>query len=648
MKHNCINWLLLLIAALTSSHGFSQGASRESELLRPFFNGVASGDPLEDRVIIWSRYSPDSLDGNQPVPITYTLATDTAFKNVITKGVLFADPLNDYTLKQDVVGLSPNTYYYYVFTDPRGRNSLIGRTKTTATGDYAHFRAAVLSCTSIYSGYFNGYARISERNDLDAVIHVGDYVYDFVDGNGNNRVPTPFPEVPVNLQEWRARHYYYELDPDLIRARQQHPFIVVWDNHDVDDYGTDPTRFVASNRAFFEWIPMRLQQPELIDTLKIYRKVSFGNLADLYMLDVYSYKDKVEAMQAFNINNTEMDNDTSTYLGDKQFEWLMNEIKTSTAKWRIFGSQKFMSPWCLSCIPDLDNGTYNIPELNDQGNLFNPAAWDGYVGERRKIFNQLRQFHPKDNVVVSGDAHLAFWSDLTEDPFNPLAYNVLTGGNSVGVEMLPSSLTRENLNEILEGAGSGKPAAYYDSATAVLSTASLVANPHHVYDNFKDHGYGILDITADRVIGEFWVSEKITPETGETFAKGFTSAAGGGKWSRLPNTSPAPSKSASSPLAPSNPPTGAITSVTAKVEPVPLFTVYPNPAKDQLTVEWIGSIQGTEDYTLELLDVYGRLVWQAKLETSKVQLNRPEQQSGVYFIRITGNGKSTIRKVVWK
>ncbi len=548
-----LNLLLFVFVAL-NSFGQTQPdpterlfEMREREELAPFYHGVASGDPTKSSVIIWTRFTPSSRQ-TQPEKIRYTVATDTALQNIVTQGEILANPLQDFTVKIDLQNLEPNTYYYYCFYSSDGRSSLIGRTKTAPEGSYEHFRAAVLSCSSIYSGYFNGYARIAERNDLDAVIHLGDYIYDFVDGNGNNRVPDPFPEVPKNLKEWRSRHYYYELDKDLIKARQQHPFIVIWDNHDVDDYSGDSLNYIAAVQAFHEWIPIRNNKHN--DQNIIYRQLKFGDLVELNMLDVYSYKDKVSGSSAFNLNDDVMDDLDRTYLGENQFNWLTQKIENSETKWLLMGSQKMMSPWCLGCIPDL-SGETDIPSFNDLGNIFNPKAWDGYQYERKLIFDLLDQHHPNNNLVLSGDAHLAFFSDLTTNPFDLLSYNPLL--SNTGVEFLPSSLTRENLNEIVAAEGGGKPDPQYDAAGSLAALGSTLANPHHAYANFNDHGYGLVDITNKAITGEFWVSEKITEETHEKMVYALKCDEGTGKWNRIPNLNPTSGKTHQALPAPQHP-----------------------------------------------------------------------------------------------
>ncbi len=249
----------------------------------PFVHGVASGDPMFDRIILWTQIEPSS-------PASFDTAwweidTDSSFSSVINSGFVVTDSTKDWTVKEDVTGLSQNTTYYYRFLDKGGNPSRVGRTKTAPVGTSGNLKFAVASCSIIFSGFFNAYKRIAERNDIDLVIHLGDYIYNSVDPDEEVRIPTPFPVDPNNLGEWRERHAYYLLDPDLRAARQQHPFCLMWDNHDIAQSNKEiPTR------AFLEWTPTRIL--DSVDQKKIFRKLSYGDLVDVFMLDIMLYREQ--------------------------------------------------------------------------------------------------------------------------------------------------------------------------------------------------------------------------------------------------------------------------------------------------------------------------------------------------------------------
>jgi alkaline phosphatase D len=263
--------------------------------LAPFYHGVASGDPLSDRVILWTRVTPDT-HGN--VEVIWQVATDPKMQNVVNSGVVVTNDEKDYTVKVDADGLQPATTYYYHFS-ALGKNSLVGRTRTAPTTNVENLRFAVVSCSNYQNGYFNAYGNIAERNDIDAVIHLGDYIYEYATGEFGysdeiGRGHQPSTEI-FTLEDYRIRYSYYRLDPQLRRLHQQLPFITVWDDHEfANDAYKDGAENHQSNegswgkrkgnafKAYFEWMPVRTN--DLVKN-RIYRKISYGNLVDLIMLD---------------------------------------------------------------------------------------------------------------------------------------------------------------------------------------------------------------------------------------------------------------------------------------------------------------------------------------------------------------------------
>src|ERR1043165_3738907 len=257
------------ISAQTQDH-LSPSRSTLDGTLAPFYHGVASGDPFSDRVIIWTRITST----NNSESIDWQIATDTTFGTIINSGTVTTDASKDYTVKVDVTGLQENTWYYYRFKN-NGTYSIIGRTRTMPTGNVADLRFAVVACSNYQSGYFNASRDIANKNDVDAVIHLGDYYYeygpdDFDPGIDSSRIQEPFKEV-WTLSEYRLRHSFYKLDPDLRVVHQQYPFITVWDDHEtandswkggaenhtdsVEGYWHD--REEDSHQAYFEWMPIR-------------------------------------------------------------------------------------------------------------------------------------------------------------------------------------------------------------------------------------------------------------------------------------------------------------------------------------------------------------------------------------------------------
>ena len=258
-----------------------------------FLHGVASGDPLPDAVVLWTRVTSD-----RDVHVDWVVALDPDLRRVVRRGGTVATLERDRTVKVDVTRLSPSTTYWYGFTS-RGVASPVGRTRTApAAGDGTdRLRFAVVTCSKYDNGFFNAYARVAEA-DVDAVLHCGDYIYE---GGTDADAPAGRATVPDRevrtLEDYRQRYAHYRTDPDLQRLHATHPMVAVWDdhessndswvdgagNHDPAEEGPWPTRKAASQRAYDEWIPVRLPVPG--DTRRIYRRLPYGDLVDVVAID---------------------------------------------------------------------------------------------------------------------------------------------------------------------------------------------------------------------------------------------------------------------------------------------------------------------------------------------------------------------------
>lgn len=495
----------------------------------PFLFGVASGDPLTDRVLLWTKIDPQGQ--TSPLNLTWEVASDPGFTNVLASGSATADASRDWTVQVDASGLAPATRYYYRFREPGGQHTPVGRTRTAAAGNVERMRIGVASCSSIFSGFFNAYARMGERDDLDLIVHLGDYLYDFVDQDETVRVPTPALPDPATLTEWRYQHEYYLLDPDLRLARQMHPWSVIWDNHDIDGEGI-PQQQAAAIQAFHEYVPIRLtnnSQPE-----RIYRKLSFGNLVDLFLLDSESLRDQ----------DTIAGNELSI-LGDTQWSWLSQEITASSARWRLFANQKMFANFSTA-------GLSSIVPFGD-GPVADSGAWDGYNAARVRLLNHLVQQNQDNNIVLSGDIHMSFACDLAPDMSN---YDPQTGTGSVAVEFLPTSITRGNFDE-----------AGFGGFLANLAAAAIsLANPHHVYGELLSHGYGILDISPDSAVAEYWYSPILQRSNSENFATGYVCRDGENHWDRNARNNP-------------------LTAVKVPARPGIISGPYPNPGREKFSLD---------------------------------------------------------------
>ncbi|QQS27515.1 MAG: alkaline phosphatase D family protein [Sphingobacteriales bacterium] len=595
-------------------------------LYAPFYHGVASGDPLTDRVIIWTRITPQD---DNPIDVEWKMATDPEMTNIIQTGVFTTNAERDFTVKIDVTDLSPGSAYYYNFS-ALGVNSMTGRTRTVPVGNVNKLRFAVASCSHYQHGYFNAYGRIADRTDLDAVIHLGDYIYEYgPSGDFSSSIRQYEPEHEIlSLEDYRTRHSLYKLDPDLRRAHQQHPFFTVWDDHEVANNawldgaenhdageGDYQTRKTNAIQAYFEWMPIR--EPEPGQPRKIYRTIHYGDMADLFMLDT-----RLEGREEqIPFSDPETNNPDRTILGHEQAEWLLNELGSSTAKWKVFGNQVVFTT------------------INTLGLIDNNDMWDGYPAERLRFKNLIDSLGIKNFVVLTGDIHLGIAADITLDPTG--SYNPDTGEGAFGVEFVTTSITSAN-DEALPA---GIP-------VSLAETLALNANPHAKYINIPDHGYFVLDLDNTRAQADWYVIDtKLTPSITETFdAARYTLD----QTSHLINsTTPAPDNPNSPDPAPvftstispdSNPivkPTGSVLFLAA----------YPNPSTGT-EVHLHYALSKLQNITASIHDLSGKHL---------ATLLNEQQQPGIYTLKfntqaipdgtyicsfLTQDGSKASRKIV--
>jgi alkaline phosphatase D len=537
--------------------------------LSPFYHGVASGDPTPNAVIIWTRVTPD-VPGT--VNGTWHVALDTNFTSVVQSGTFSTDSTRDYTVKIDVTGLQPDMWYFYEFTS-NGKNSLTGRTKTAPVGGVNQLRFAFVSCANYPGGYFNTYDRIKDRNDIDAVLHLGDYIYEYGNNQfGNTRLDQmPSYEI-LRLADYRQRYSTYHLDPSTRKMHQQYPFISIWDDHETannsyhdgaDNHspGTEgpwAARKAAAQQAYDEWLPIRL--PEAGNENKIWRKISYGDMADIFLLDTRLY---ARTVQGGNLTDT-----AKHLIGDEQLQWLKTEMMNSTAKWKIVAQQVMMG---------------NLTPFNI---VLNTDQWDGYQADRKKLYDVIMNNNIKNVIVLTGDIHTAWAMDL---PYNTATYNATTGSGSVGVEFVCTSITSLSSPVPLDG--------LYPLITALL--------PHIKYVDLYKKGYGILDLKDTIAQGNFYsVNTVATRDTGQRYE---------GAWYTLPNTrwlKKATSESlkldSTHYQAPETPRISTLTGIKNRSNDLIWLSAYPNPFIDKITVQF--NTSSNTSAGIQVYDVTGKLV----------------------------------------
>lgn len=622
--------------------------SLPDERIRPFYHGVASGDPLSNRVIIWTRVTPP--DNNPPsITVRWKVATDTALSNVVKFGDFTTNPERDYTVKVDVDGLEPNTVYYYGFV-ALGRTSQTGRMKTTPLGAETvdHVRVGVVSCSNYPSGYFNAYNTLSRRNDLDVVLHLGDYIYEYATDTTesfvkvSSRIAEPYREI-LTLADYRSRYSTYRLDSDLRRLHQQQTFVCVWDDHEsannaykdgAENHNTGEgewsTRKAISKRVYYEWMPIR----ETSDTI-IRRSIAIGKLVDIFMLDTrIEGRDKQVVNTGANAPQASKDslnNPNRTILGVPQYQWITNSLSQSQARWKLLGNQVMFNPISITPIDTVgmsDTAKFLLPfALPIVTERFAGDLWSNYPAEQQRLMKFIRDNSIRNVVIATGDFHCGFGMDVAE---SPEAYN---GSNGLAVEFLTPSITSSNFDEILFS--SRLPAAFQSFEPLVKAAApsylramyrTMSANNKHIkYVDFERHGYTVLNFNENRMQCDWFLADTILARSNnEIWVRGLFTDAGE---SRLQNAQqPSNGKVNQMLPAPELPPP-FITSVNENYDQtwgktgVVMLSQYPLPANSLTTLNY--ALANTSRLKISITDIQGK-------EIATIQDG--EQTSGTYTI----------------
>lgn len=520
-----------------------------------FAFGVASGDPLTDRVILWTHAKvPDST---ADVALTWDVANDAAFKSIVRSGTVNATADASFTAKVDVTGLTAGASYFYRFRDATGATSTVGTTRTLPAADVASVKFAVFSCTLYSEGYFHAYDAAAQ-SDAQYALHLGDYIYEYGSdpkkyGNGSipgNRVASPANDI-VTMNDYRTRHALYKSDLKLQAAHARMPWITVWDDHETANNGYvngaenhDPatqgdwvTRKNIAAKVYHEWMPIRTPDPA--NLLKIYRRFDFGSLFTLHMLDT-----RLEGRDRQYDNFGDADGGIARYLAGitpnasgirpdasrqmmsaEQQNWLTAGMQASSATWQLLGNQTIMARMWLpgSVLSTVLASPATAPAAitayltakatraaagpgaltPTQTALLDPAtnprlpynldAWDGYPAQREAILQTVKT-QGKRLVTLSGDSHNAWFTQLTT-----------LAGDKVGVEFAGTSVTSTGF----ESAGLGTLASSIDGSALVpqLGNAAIGAGLGLIddvsYCDTTRRGYLVMTVTAAQVKGEY-------------------------------------------------------------------------------------------------------------------------------------------------
>ncbi len=480
------------------------GAQSAGARAAVFRHGMASGDPRADRVILWTRVSGATGE----VPVRWVLSANPTFTRVVARGETPTGAARDFTVKIDVSGLAAATTYYYRF-EALGARSATGRTRTLPAGGAGRVRLALASCANYPHGYFNVYGRIAARPDIDAVLHLGDYFYEYEQGRYfdkalTDRAVDPPHEISA-LDDYRRRYALYRSDPDLQEAHRQHPFVVVWDDHEIANNtwstgaenhqpaeGDFTARRNAAYQAFLEWLPVRdtgsARQP------LIYRSFALGDLADLVMLDTRLAGRDVQVERT---NVLGIEDPRRTILGAAQEHWLDGELRESVragTRWQILGQQVMFAP--------------QTPYNTTGGN---PDSWDGYRASRSHVYDMVERHQVPNLVVLTGDVHSSWAYDLPRQVSD--RYDPATGRESLGVEIVCPAVS--------------SPSAFQGPEGEARLAETPKTRPHLKFLDGRSRGYVVLEVTRERLQADWWFVPAVNVRsTEQQFGKGLVSEAG--------------------------------------------------------------------------------------------------------------------------
>ncbi|MET8343760.1 alkaline phosphatase D family protein [Streptomyces microflavus] len=478
----------------------------------PFTLGVASGDPLPGSVLIWTRLAPRPYEpgGGLPadrVQVAWELAHDEGFRRVARRGSVTAHAEFAHSVRADVQGLDPGRAYYYRFrtgswTSPAGRT----RTAPAAGTRNSSLTLAAVSCQAYHDGYFTALRHLAAE-DVDVVLHLGDYLYEYaVTATGgaraytDRRLPAHYNRETVTLEDYRLRYGLYKSDPDLRAAHAAHPFVVTWDDHeaennyagDIPENDVTPEEFLlrraAAYRAYWENQPLRTPQRPTGPDMRLYRRLTFGRLAQFDILDTRQYRSDQAYGDGWRTPGPESEDPARTITGAAQERWLTDGWRASDATWNVVPQQVTFAQ-----RRDVPTAAYK----------FSMDAWDGYPASRQRVLAGAESAGVENLMVLTGDVHVAYAFDLKKDFDDPAS-------RTVGTEIVTTSVSSGK-------DGAERPANWQNQTRA---------NPHMKhYDGRR--GYTVVTLTEKQARADFrTVPAVTTPGAPVSTAASFVTEAG--------------------------------------------------------------------------------------------------------------------------
>jgi alkaline phosphatase D len=483
----------------------------------PFTLGVASGDPLPDRVMLWTRLAIDPIDVNatpsDSVDVNWTVYADDSLGDVVASGTAQAEASFAHSVHVDVTGLEPDTWYWYQF-DTDGYESLVGRTRTAPAAGCSvdQVRFGFASCQNWTAGFYPAHHHLAAE-EIDLVFFLGDYIYE---GGGTGPVRAHNSDEVMTLEAYRNRYGLYKSDPNLQESHARCPWFVIWDDHEVENNyagefpeNASPSpefllRRAAAYRAWWEHMPVRLPVPEGPD-LTIYRSFEWGGLASMFLVDGRQYRNNQACgVEDLSAPCPEWEDPTRSMLGSEQEAWLLGALRSTSSTWNVIANQTV-----FSSLPLVGN--------------WNMDQWDGYPGSRQRILDVFAEGVPNP-VVITGDIHSAGVADITQDwddPTKPV----------LGTELVGTSIS------------SSFPAELVDVAEDLIAGLPWVR-----YVNARQRGYSVVDLNGDRMEATYRVVDDVTdPDSGVSTAFVYTVDATATGAACLPGTIDEPGSTGASP-----------------------------------------------------------------------------------------------------
>jgi len=480
-------------AASTAASSVLLHAAPSNAAGYPFRLGVASGSPLPDSVILWTRVAPDPLDPGRTPPLALTLrwemAHDGAFRNIVAKGTVLATPELAHSVRVDVRGLQPARWYWYRFM-LGDAVSPVGRTRTAPAPASMpdSLKLAVASCQHWEFGSYAAHRYIAQANP-DLVVFLGDYIYEW----GAYRLQHPAPGMRIvrqdesfTLDEYRRRYAQYKTDPDLQAAHLIAPWIVTWDDHEVaNDYAADRDerlspdfvrRRAAAYQAFYEHMPLRLPPPQDFANVRMFQRYDWGRLARFHVLDDRQYRASEVCPHPGHGGSNSVTpracpallDPRRTMLGAEQEAWLQAGLASSKARWNILAQQTLMAQ------------SSQIPVEPPEGGRFWTDGWDGYPVARRRLLDTLATSGAANPLVLGGDVHTFYATELRRDFDRPVSKaNPVVATEFVGTSVTSNSRPQQRTSQY------------------------VAMNPHIKFGRSDKRGYMLMEITPQETRTRF-------------------------------------------------------------------------------------------------------------------------------------------------